>query len=233
MKICKKITLLSLTFFSIFIEASGGSGSKDSSLFKSSMIEEISDWKRHFHSFKKIGEGLDAKAYKVKSIYSNTIHVLKVQKNDSHFLKEVKAYFSLLKKGYKYIPRIIRIWTDGDFGFILMEYLESIPMISTYPKEKSADLEGDIRAIFIELYHLGWLHRDIHKGNIILTANGFKLIDFGRARRMRDEDSILDIFATAEKKIKGITESIYSGKPAQAFSEDSNFMNLGLSEESL
>ena len=156
-----------------------------------------------------------------------------MQENDSNFLKEVEAYFFLQEKQFRYIPQIIKIWTNGDFGFILMEYLESIPMIRLYPKEKESDLEEDIREIFIELYDLGWLHRDIHKGNIILTTNGFKLIDFGRARIMRDEDSILDIFAETEKRIKGITESIYSGKPAQAFSEDSNFMNLGLSEESL
>jgi len=101
------------------------------------------------------------------------------------FRHEVKALIDL--QGWKHIPRIYAAWTCGDWGYIVMEKLD------TYYEEgeRSTEIAVRVEKVLTELYLMKWIHSDAHRGNVMCRGNGdIVLIDYGRARKFKDSNDI-------------------------------------------
>ena len=87
---------------------------------------------------------------------------------------------------YGFTPKIIKTWTDTEYYYILMEYLDELCLADKYG-ENSSDIPDELwnkmRDILIILYESeGIEYIDITGYNFIEKQNQIYLIDFGHAR---------------------------------------------------
>jgi tetratricopeptide (TPR) repeat protein len=87
-------------------------------------------------------------------------------------------------------PNVVRVFDLGRFAggiFITMELLEGerldrlIDPARPLPLARVKSILGEVAAGLQEAHALGIVHRDLKPGNIILTANRLKILDFGIA----------------------------------------------------
>jgi tetratricopeptide (TPR) repeat protein len=87
-------------------------------------------------------------------------------------------------------PNVVRVFDLGRFAggiFITMELLEGerldslIDPARPLPLARVKAILGEVAAGLQEAHDLGIVHRDLKPGNIILTANRLKILDFGIA----------------------------------------------------
>ena len=90
-----------------------------------------------------------------------------------------------------FIPRVFSAWIKDGYGYIVMEKLEEI-------EEKDKNNITEIIEKYLEkLKENGWIHNDVHPGNIMIKKNKsdkstFVLIDFGLS--IHESSKYLDIF---------------------------------------
>lgn len=114
------------------------------------------------------------------------------------FLREARtlAQFSQLRG----IVAIRNFFGENNTAYIVMEYVEGIP-VSRYVKQNGPfsgeELLEKMEPILASLdivHELGYLHRDISANNIMYMTDGqLKLIDFGAARMIENEDATITV----------------------------------------
>ena len=102
-------------------------------------------------------------------------------------------------------PRIVRILDHGEYEgkhYLAMEFLRG-KGLDDYLREKRALEEGKALRIIWEVaegllyaHEKGVIHRDLKPGNIIITREGVKLVDFGLARNLYSEETRLTLTGT-------------------------------------
>lgn len=118
----------------------------------------------------KIGSGAFGKVYRACK-YKDCNYVVKVQKNDVYANAELGAYLSLQKS--RLLPKLYAAWTCKGKMYLVLERLFDC----TLPKTQ---LIRRLSEKLNKLLQLGWLHCDIHPGNVMCTQrNRLVLIDFG------------------------------------------------------
>jgi len=70
-------------------------------------------------------------------------------------------------------------------NYLVMEYLEGVPLKGPLPLEKALDYAKQILDALDAAHSKGIVHRDLKPANILLTKQGIKLLDFGLAKRCR------------------------------------------------
>lgn len=131
-------------------------------------------WKKN----KRIGSG------SVGSVYltgDNSPFVLKIQKDDQEFRREVMILKKLI--GWKHSPKIEAMWTCKNKGYIVMEKLEDLK----YSKSESLN---KIQQVLKKLHSKNITFPDCHDGNIMMRKDGtVVLIDFGWAEYFPSKQS--------------------------------------------
>ena len=100
-------------------------------------------------------------------------YAIKKQKYDAAGKAEIEAYLSINKLNIA--PKLYAAWVCRGQLYIVVEKLVKC-------KPTSAQLKPRIRRLLDKLEKHGWLHVDVHRGNVMCTDKGRTvLIDFGLA----------------------------------------------------
>jgi serine/threonine protein kinase len=87
-------------------------------------------------------------------------------------------------------PHICHLYDVGP-NYLVMEYLEGAPLKGPLPLQKALDYASQILDALDAAHAKGIVHRDLKPGNIFLTKQGIKLLDFGLAKQsgpLKDAD---------------------------------------------
>ena len=126
-----------------------------------------------------IGKGSYGAVFTACKTGKDCNYILKIQKADEYFEREVYAFYDL--NGWKYSPIIYDAWTCGEMGFMILEKLA--PVESCLEQIKDFEIESQLTVILDQLYEMGWVHVDTHAGNIMCKNGHLALVDFGWASK--------------------------------------------------
>ena len=95
---------------------------------------------------------------------------------------------------HPHICALYDVGHDGDVEYLVMEYLEGMTLADRLargplPAEETLRYGVEIAEALAKAHRQGVIHRDLKPGNVMLTASGVKLLDFGLARTVAPEAS--------------------------------------------
>ena len=131
-----------------------------------------------------LGEGQYGKAFKVCKGVDDCNYVLKMQKLDEDFYIEIQALTELKDTGV--VPKYYSAWTCDGYGYFVIEKLDKCPEEKFDYENKDSAKELD--DVLEKIYKKGWLHVDVHPGNIMCKNGKFIMIDFGWAVKKGQEN---------------------------------------------
>ncbi len=119
------------------------------------------------------------------------------------FQREAKAGALL---NHRHICTVFDVGTEGDVRFLVMEYLQGETLAcrlrgGALSVSEAAVHGSQLADALAAAHNAGIIHRDVKPGNIMLTPNGVKLLDFGLARitqRAQDALSVHDVHRETE-----------------------------------
>ena len=85
-------------------------------------------------------------------------------------------------------PHICQIYDIGP-DYLVLEYVEGAPLKGPLPPEQVWTVARQIASALEAAHAKGILHRDLKPGNILMSAAGAKLLDFGLAKMMDDSET--------------------------------------------
>jgi len=85
-------------------------------------------------------------------------------------------------------PHICTLYDIGP-DYLVMEYIEGAPLKGPLPVDEAVRLAVQIASALEAAHAKGILHRDLKPGNVLVTAAGAKLLDFGLAKLTADADA--------------------------------------------
>ena len=131
-----------------------------------------------------IGKGGMGEVWRARDTRLHRIVALK-QLNGQHtnrFEQEARAIAAMNH------PHICQIYDVGP-DFLVLEYVEGAPIGGPMATADALRAALQIASALEAAHAKGILHRDLKPGNIMMTAAGAKLLDFGLAKLITDEDA--------------------------------------------
>jgi serine/threonine-protein kinase len=131
-----------------------------------------------------IGEGGMGEVWKARDTRLDRIVAIKRLKGEhnSRFQQEARAIAALSH------PNICVLHDIGP-DYLVMEYLDGQPLKGPLPPEQAIPIAIQIAGAIEAAHGKGILHRDLNPANVMITATGAKLLDFGLARVMTSTDA--------------------------------------------
>jgi eukaryotic-like serine/threonine-protein kinase len=136
----------------------------------------------------RIGEGGMGEVWKARDMRLDRIVAVKRLKGDhtARFEQEARAIAALNH------PHICQIYDVGA-DYLILEYIEGKPLSGPLGHSEAVRVALQIASALEAAHAKGILHRDLKPGNILMTATGAKLLDFGLAKLIADENATLTI----------------------------------------
>lgn len=125
---------------------------------------------------KLIGSGKRANVYML-----NETQVIKVQPTDLRVYAEIDAMFHLPKS--QYISNLINVISDQTTTYEIM-YNVGKPMILPIAASDAEPIFNDIMKGLQIIHTSGYLHCDLHPGNVLVGSKGAVIIDFGSMQKL-------------------------------------------------
>src|SRR5689334_21243513 len=125
-----------------------------------------------------LGAGGMGEVYKARDKRLDRIVAVKVSKQEftERFEREARAVSSLNQ------PHICQLYDVGA-NYLVMEYVEGVPLKGPLPLDKALEYAGKIASALDNAHSHGVTHRDLKPANILVTKSaGVKLLDFGLAK---------------------------------------------------
>src|SRR5438067_5354194 len=127
------------------------------------------------------------------------------------FEREARAISAL---SHPHICVLHDVGRQDDRDFLVMEFLEGETLADrlekgALPTEQVMKIAMQIADALEKAHSAGIIHRDLKPGNILLTKSGAKLMDFGLAKAVEDQASVMAAATAAES----LTQMARSSKP--------------------
>jgi eukaryotic-like serine/threonine-protein kinase len=131
-----------------------------------------------------IGAGGMGEVWKASDTRLGRTVAIKVLKgaHSERFEQEARAIAALNH------PHICTLYDIGP-DYLVMEYIEGSPLKGPLPVDEAVRLAVQIASALEAAHAKGILHRDLKPGNILVSAAGTKLLDFGLAKLTADGDA--------------------------------------------
>ena len=131
-----------------------------------------------------IGEGGMGEVWKARDMrLDRTVAIKRLKGEHGHrFQQEARAIAALNH------PHVCQIYDIGP-DYLVLEYLEGKPPSGPLTHSEAVRMALEIAAALEAAHAKGILHRDLKPTNILITAAGAKLLDFGLARATGDNDA--------------------------------------------
>ena len=131
-----------------------------------------------------IGAGGMGEVWKARDTRLNRTVAIKQLKgqHSARFEQEARAIAALNH------PHICQIYDIGP-DYLVLEYVEGAPLKGPLPPEQVWTVARQIASALEAAHAKGILHRDLKPGNILMSAAGAKLLDFGLAKMMDDSET--------------------------------------------
>jgi eukaryotic-like serine/threonine-protein kinase len=135
-----------------------------------------------------IGAGGMGEVYRARDPRLNRDVAIKRLKSShsARFEQEARAIAALNH------PHICQIYDIGP-DYLVLEYIEGSPIQGPMAEADAVRAALQIAAALEAAHAKGILHRDLKPGNILMTATGAKLLDFGLAKLVSDDQATLTI----------------------------------------
>src|SRR5512135_230399 len=135
-----------------------------------------------------IGAGGMGEVYRARDPRLNRDVAIKRLKGEhtARFEQEARAIAALNH------PHICQIYDVGP-DYLVLEYIEGAPLTGPMTEADAVRSALQIAAALEAAHAKGILHRDLKPGNILMTAAGAKLLDFGLAKLVSDDEATLTI----------------------------------------
>lgn len=149
----------------------------------------------------RLGEGGMGDVYKAKDTRLGRIVAIKVLKEQftERFEKEARAVATLNH------PNICAIYDVGP-NYLVLEYLEGKRLATPQPLKDLLKVGAEVASALEAAHRKGIIHCDLKPGNILITANGAKVLDFGLARQSKRERASTDTTVTAGNIVESTIE---------------------------
>lgn len=136
-----------------------------------------------------LGSGANAVVFKVFNKKLHRYEALKIWKlrlNQSSF-NEMIFKSEVQKNARININNVVKLYyigVENNLNYALFEYCEGISLNNYIAKNKCSYIQrlfllSSILSVVTELYDKGIYHGDLHSGNIMVTENNIKILDFG------------------------------------------------------
>jgi serine/threonine-protein kinase len=128
------------------------------------------------------------------------------QQMRARFAREARAVAALT---HPHICTLYDVGSHDDVDFIVMEHLEGETLASRLergqlPPDETLTCAVEIASALDHAHRLGIIHRDLKPGNVMLTASGAKLLDFGLAKfRPSADAATAGVDATRAETVPG------------------------------
>jgi eukaryotic-like serine/threonine-protein kinase len=103
------------------------------------------------------------------------------------FEREARAVAAL---NHPHICTLYDVGSQDGVDFLVMEYLDGVTLTCPVPVDDAVKLGIDIAGALAAAHRQGILHRDLKPGNVMVTPNGVKLLDFGLAKSTQSDISV-------------------------------------------
>src|SRR5882724_11816155 len=125
-----------------------------------------------------IGAGGMGEVYRARDTRLDRIVAIKVsqEKFSDRFEYEARAVAALNH------PNICQLYDVGH-NYLVMELVEGVPLKGPLPVDKAVAYAAQILDALDAAHRKGITHRDLKPGNILVTRQGIKLLDFGLAKQ--------------------------------------------------
>jgi serine/threonine protein kinase, bacterial len=150
-----------------------------------------------------LGKGSYGTAYLVKNNVDGRLAVLKrlrpykrlIDPSGKLLLREADI---LKRLESEHFPRLISVGVQGKVPYLIMEYFEGKTFDQlifeegkTFDEKESLLLVKKVVELVILIHAKGFVHRDLRIPNVILSNGSLKIIDFGLAAKIEDNQSAI------------------------------------------
>jgi serine/threonine protein kinase len=162
-----------------------------------------------------IGAGGMGQVWKARDSRLDRIVAIKVaqERFSERFEREARTVAALNH------PHICSLFDVGP-DYLVMEYIEGTPLKGPLPTGKVIEYSGQILEALEAAHRKGITHRDLKPGNILVTKQGIKLLDFGLARMASAPgDEALTVTGAVMGTPGYMAPEQWDGKPGDARSD--------------
>jgi eukaryotic-like serine/threonine-protein kinase len=130
-----------------------------------------------------IGSGGMGDVYKARDTRLDRTVAIKFSKAQftERFDREARAVAALNH------PHICQLYDVGP-NYLVFEYIDGARLKGPMPAPEALRVAMQIADALAEAHARGIIHRDLKPANILLTAHGVKVLDFGLAKRSREDE---------------------------------------------